>query len=102
MKRKVVYIREWRQRDPTLTVARLAARIGTSEGNLSRWETQEHKTPYEALPAIAEALGIEIDDLFRDPNRPESRALQFIRQMNPDAKEQAVRLLEALVNPKAA
>ena len=102
MKRKVVFIREWRKRVPNLTIVRLADRIGTSEGNLSRWETQEHETPYEALPAIAEALGIEIDDLFRDPNRPESRALLLIRTMPPDTKEQAVRLLAALAGPKAA
>ena len=102
MKRKTVFIREWRQRNPTLTIAALAARLGTSETNLSRWETETHRTPYEALPAIAEALGVEVDDLFRDPNRPESRALMLIRTMPPDAKEQAVRLLEALANPPKA
>jgi transcriptional regulator with XRE-family HTH domain len=54
----------------------LAERIGTTKGTISRWEAPSgpagaHRAPSDdALGALADALDINKEDLFRDPARP--------------------------------
>lgn len=102
MKRKpLLFIAEWRDLRG-LTQEQLAARVEEISGspcsnvNISRWERQKANASVEVMGVLAEALRIEPADLFRDPNRPESRILELVSGMDEKTKEQAVRLIEAL------
>lgn len=88
-----LYISEWRLKK-NLSQEQLAARVGTTKSSISRWETAERDITLGALGAIAEALGCEVTDLYRDPDRPTPEAL--FRDMDEATKRQAVRLIEAL------
>ena len=47
-----------------LTQAELAETVGVSEKVVSKWECGETKPSAEVLPALADAFGVSIDDLF--------------------------------------
>lgn len=66
-----VYIRERREL-AGLTQQQLAQRLNTSSGTVSRWEstTAKRRVPtVDVLGAIAEALGIDVELLFRSPDQ---------------------------------
>jgi transcriptional regulator with XRE-family HTH domain len=83
-----------RREDKHLSQEQLANRVGTTKGSISRWENNERDITLGALGAIAEALGCEVEDLFRDPSQPTADAL--LRGMDDNTKRQALRLIEAL------
>lgn len=84
-----LYLKEWREK-AGLTQEQLADRIDTTKGTISRWEndkakSKEHRAPSDdALTALAEALDIEKQDLFRDPERP---SIDALLRMVPDSKQ---------------
>ena len=49
------------------TRAQLAEKLGISQTAVAKWETGKAYPRADILPAIAEALGCSIDDLFADP-----------------------------------
>jgi transcriptional regulator with XRE-family HTH domain len=83
-----------RREDKNLSQEQLANRIGTTKGSISRWENNERDITLGALRAIAEALGCEVADLFRDPAQPS--ADELLRDMDDTTKRQAIRLIKAL------
>lgn len=49
------------------TQTQLAEKLGISQTAVAKWETGKAYPRADILPAIAEALGCSIDDLFADP-----------------------------------
>ena len=88
-----LYIGEWRTHRK-MSQEQLASRIGTTKSSISRWETNERDITLGAIGAVAEALGCDVADLYRDPSRPSADAL--LRGMNDTTRRQALRLIEAL------
>lgn len=88
-----LFLAEWRE-EKDLTQQQLADRLGTSDVTISRWETRKRQPDHDAQQAIAEALGIEWQDLFRHPDQPSADAL--LRDQPPEVVEQALRLIQAI------
>jgi transcriptional regulator with XRE-family HTH domain len=88
-----LFVPEWRK-DKGLTQQQLADRLGTSDVTVSRWETGDRKPDQDAQQAIAEALGIEWQDLFRSPGQPSADAL--LRDQPQEVVEQAIKLIQAI------
>lgn len=102
--RRRLFLAEWREAKG-LTQKQLGARLGdngVADVTVSRWErsTSSAQTRSAALPntnvldAIAEALGIEPDDLWHHP--AERRADHLVRGLPPEAQKEALRYIEYL------
>lgn len=97
VKRKTIYLREWRKRVPDLTQEKVADKLNTSAATVSRWETNFHDIPIHVLPIWAKMVGAEeVADLFRDPSHPETLGLRILRSMPLDKQQAAVRVLRAM------
>ena len=92
-RKRLVFLAEWRLKGG-LTQQQLADRLNTSDVTVSRWETKKRRPSDDAREAIAEALGIEPEDLFRHPDQPSADAL--LRGQPPEVVEQAIRLIQAI------
>jgi transcriptional regulator with XRE-family HTH domain len=88
-----LFIAEWREAKG-LTQQQLADRLGTSDVTISRWETRMRQADLDAQEAIAEALGIEPNDLRRHPDQPSADAL--LRDQPQEVVEQAIKLIQAI------
>lgn len=96
-----------------LTQLQLAERTGISQRAISSYETQVSYPPIPAIPVLARALGVSIDELFghkaskalRQPADRTPRALRKkIEQIAalPERDQRAVlRLINSLVGAKA-
>jgi transcriptional regulator with XRE-family HTH domain len=101
---RMVYLAEWRD-NKKLTQKQLAERLGVTSMTVSRWERAVRdavhgKAKPEALPntnvlaAIAEALGIEPEDLHRHPDHISLDAM--LRGQPAKVREIAIaRIIEA-------
>ena len=87
------YIAEWRE-SRGLTQIELAARLETTDVTISRWETGKRQPDINALAAIAEALDVDLTDLYRHPDQPSADAL--LRDQPQDVREQAIKLIKAI------
>lgn len=63
------YLAKWRDKRG-LTQDDLAAKLDTYKGQVSNWENSKRAMTFNVQAALAEALGIQPSDLFRDPDRP--------------------------------
>jgi transcriptional regulator with XRE-family HTH domain len=88
-----IFIAEWREK-VGLTQEQLAQRLDTTDVTISRWETRKRQPNIDALAAIAEALDIELRDLYRPPSQPSADAL--LRGQPKEVVEQAMRLIQAI------
>lgn len=88
-----LFLAEWRERKE-LSQEALGGRLGVSDVTISRWETGKRRPDMNAQAAIAEALGVDVMDLFRHPDQPSADAL--LRDQPPEVQQQAIRLIEAL------
>jgi transcriptional regulator with XRE-family HTH domain len=88
-----IFISYWRDHRK-LSQQQLANRIGTTKGSISRWENEERDLTLGVLGAIAEALNVDVMDLYRDPAQPSADAL--LRNVDDTTRRQAFRLIEAL------
>lgn len=88
-----VHIALWREHRG-LSQQQLADRLGTTDVTISRWETGKRQPDINAQAAIAEALNIEMADLFRLPTTPSADAL--LRDQPQEVRDQAIRLIQAL------
>jgi transcriptional regulator with XRE-family HTH domain len=88
-----LFIAEWRE-SKGLTQEQLAQRIDTTDVTISRWETRKRQPNLDALAAIAEALDIELRDLYRLPSEPSADSL--LRGQSKEVVEQAIRLIQAI------
>lgn len=88
-----LFIAEWRE-SKGLTQEQLAQRLDTTDVTISRWETRKRQPNLDALAAIAEALDIELRDLYRLPTTPSADAL--LRGQPKEVVEQAMKLIQAI------
>jgi len=88
-----LFLAEWRE-SKGLSQEALGGRLGVTDVTVSRWETGKRRPDLSAQAAIAEALGIEIVDLFRHPDQPSADAM--LRDQPREVQEQAIRLIQAL------
>lgn len=56
----------WLLKERGMTLCDLASKIGTTQTSISRMLSENGNPTYETLVKIAEALGVEIQDLFTD------------------------------------
>ncbi|MFH0246168.1 helix-turn-helix domain-containing protein [Streptomyces sp. HK10] len=59
------------RRAADITAATLANRIGVARPQISKWESGKSFPALEKLPAIAEALGRDLDDIFPRSGEPD-------------------------------
>lgn len=57
-----------------MTAGKLAKKADMAESTISRWRTGKNKPTFEAVQALAGALGVEIYELFLPDNRPSPKA----------------------------
>lgn len=88
-----LYIAEWREHRG-LSQQTLGDRLGTSDVTISRWETGRRLPDLNAQAALAEALGVEVYDLFRHPDKPSADAL--LRDQPQEVRDQALKLIAAI------
>ena len=89
------FIREW-MKAKGLTQERLADRLGISQGTVSKALKSKTILTEEYLVGIAEALDVEVADLFRDPASPTREEL--LRGLSDTEKLTVIRMIEALRN----
>ena len=94
-----LFIREWREHKQ-LTQQQVADRVGTSKGQVSRWESSKRGISVDVQAAVSYALGVEPADLFRHPDTPSADAL--LRGASDHERAQAVALVEALLKARKA
>lgn len=95
-----LYLKERREK-LGISQERLGARIGAdgvsgvTVGRWENWEDPEGREPdINTLAAIAEGLGCEIEDLFRDPDRPS--ADELLRGQPQEVIDHAIKLIIAI------
>jgi len=64
-----IYLCEWRE-FRGLTQEQVAERIGTTKGTISKKENEWQKVDVMWLAAFADALNIEVQDLYSHPEKP--------------------------------
>lgn len=92
-RQRKLYIAEWREKRD-LTQAELAKKLKTTDMTVSRWERGTVFLNTNVMAALAEALGIEPEDLYHHPDRPTANAL--LRDQPEDVIEQAIRVIMAI------
>ena len=84
----------------------LAPEIGISQRMLAYYEAQTHRAPAQLLPAIADALGISVDQLLgREPisrrrapqNQRLLRQLSEVEKLPPRARQAVIEHIKGLV-----
>lgn len=88
-----LFLAAWRLKKG-LSQQQVADRLETSDVTISRWETGERRPDLDAQAAFAEALGIELPDLWRDPEQPS--ADELLRDQPSAVVDQAIKLIKAL------
>lgn len=88
-----IWLAAWREH-VGITQQQLADRIGTTDVTISRWETGKRRPDMGALAAMAEAMGRQIQDMYRHPNQ--ISADELLRDQPADVVEQAIKLIRAI------
>jgi transcriptional regulator with XRE-family HTH domain len=88
-----VYLSEWREYRG-LTQKQLGDRLGVTDVTVSRWELGNSLPNTNVLAAIAEALDIEPQDLYRHPDQPSADAL--LRGQPAEVRDQAISIIRAI------
>jgi transcriptional regulator with XRE-family HTH domain len=84
-----------RREKASLTQEQLANRMETTKATISRWEAYERDPPMKSLAALAEALDIEIEELFIDPARPSADAL--LKMSSDKTRKLALKLVKDVI-----
>lgn len=88
-----LFLAEWREQ-VGLTQQQLGDRLDVSDVTISRWETGQRRPDLDALAAFAEAVGIELQDIYRSPSEESADAL--LRGQPPEIIEQALKVIKAI------
>ena len=87
------FIREW-LKAKGITQEKLADRLGISQGTVSKALKSKTILTEEYLVGIADALDVDVADLFRDPASPTREDL--LRGLTDTEKLTVIRMIEAL------
>ena len=96
------------RRNPGLSQAALATKLGLSSGAITQWETGRAVPEPDKFQALAAALGVEPgwlltgdepDEITRAQTTNEAHALEIFRRMRPEEQARALGVLEALAAP---
>ena len=93
------YLKEWREH-LGLTQERVAERLGTNKGQVSKLERGEQRMNDNWIAGFADAIGIDPADLLRDPKAPTISDL--LRGATPDQVEQIRSIVAVIVGKSAA
>lgn len=88
-----VFLREWREY-LGYTQERIAERIGTTKGTVSRMEVSTREPNLGYLAAFAEAIDRDVAELFHDPERP--TPAELLRGADPTELQAALDLIRSL------
>lgn len=88
-----IYLAEWRA-NRGLSQKQLGDRVGVTDVTISRWETGRALLSTDVMAALAEALDIEPQDLYRHPDTPSADAL--LRDQPIEIRDQAVAIIRAI------
>lgn len=88
-----LYLREWMEFKHK-EARQIADLLDRSEGTISKLLSGKMKVTTEYLAEFAYALGVEVDDLFRDPQRPTQDEL--LRNASKDELRQALQLIRSV------
>ena len=61
------------RKEQDITQAQLAELVGATQQTLNSYETGRRRVPVSLLPAIAKRLGVSVEDLLDDGNKPASK-----------------------------
>ena len=89
------FIREW-MKAKGLTQEKLADRMGITQGTVSKALKSKTILTEDYLVGIADALDVEVADLFRDPASPTREEL--LRGLSDTEKLTVIRMIDALRN----
>ncbi len=90
----------WLEANPQITQGKIAAAVGMSQTWVSQFKSGDQDADLDQLAAIAEVFGhtlMELIDLRPDPK--ERALLDVYRSLRPEARDLAVKMLEAMVPP---
>lgn len=93
-----IYLREWRLKRG-LAQERLAERVNTNKAQVSNWENGKRRPDSKNQAALADALDIEVVDLFRHPDRPS--ADELLRGASEELRAKAIEMIKVLVGKVA-
>lgn len=80
------------------TQAELAERAHISRSQLAMIETGSRPANTLRLSAIANALGVQVQELFGDQD---SRLIELVKRLDPEDREALVRMAEALASRRS-
>jgi transcriptional regulator with XRE-family HTH domain len=95
-RRQHLYIAEW-MKERGLSDERLAGRLGVDRVTITRYRTQQHRLNPDKIAAIAMALDVPPESLWRPPaaNRPSIDVL--LKDAPDEAVKQLARVAEVLL-----
>lgn len=88
------YLKEWRIKSGK-TQQQLADLLDTDKGQISNWESYKRGMTMEVQAALAFALGIEPEALYRDPERPS--ADELLKFATPEKQREVFRVIRVML-----
>lgn len=88
-----IFLVEWREKRG-LTQKQLGERLGVADLTVSRWERSASLLNTNVMAALAEALDIEPQDLYRHPDQPS--ADELLRGQSDDIVNQAIAIIRTI------
>lgn len=81
-----LYIQEWME-NRGLSDEQLGLRMGVARATVWRWRSEQHRLNPEKIEALARALDLEPQDLWRPPSEPILPGRPSLDEMIKDAPE---------------
>lgn len=98
-RRPHLYIKEWMEHR-NLSDRQLADRMEVARETIWRWHNEQHRLRPEKIAAIAAALDLQPEDLYRPPERPSLDAM--IKDAPKDVQDMVIDIVSRMVNRKAS
>jgi transcriptional regulator with XRE-family HTH domain len=88
------YIAQWRE-SKGLTQEQLADRLDVSKSTISKWESEDRAPSINTLAAVAEALGVRTEALYRYPG--EKTPEDLLAGASETVRQEATKYIEFLI-----